>query len=270
MNSMNHKYVPIQPSFQLNFKNYIDTIIDETDDFKDVIAKFYEFEISEKGTVLFQAIPDGCVDVIFCCNSKNPFAKVYGSVKHRKMIELLGNNKYFGIRFMPGAARGFLNYSINEFTDNEILLTDVLSKHRSIVEKISNAKSYLDRICIFKEYLKNFLTISYKPSEIILYSLDKITQSKGIININDLSKELGYSTRYIRKNFQTDVGISPKLLSQIIRFQHSLNLILTNTEHNIMDIVFECGYYDQAHLINEFKKFTNYTPNKTEYIFIIE
>lgn len=80
--------------------------------------------------------------------------------------------------------------------------------------------------------------------------------------MTELANETGYSTRYLRKQFEDHIGISPKLFSQIVRFQSSLNMLLKNASCSVIDVSNENGYYDQAHLINEFKNFGYDTPYK--------
>ncbi|RJS63861.1 hypothetical protein CJ485_03605 [Priestia filamentosa] len=52
------------------------------------------------------------------------------------------------------------------------------------------------------------------------------------------------------KQFEQDIGISPKLFSQIVRFQCSLSMFMNDKNYSICDIIEESGYYDQAHLMN--------------------
>ncbi len=70
-----------------------------------------------------------------------------------------------------------------------------------------------------------------------------------------------YSERYIQKLFLDNVGITPKSFSNIHRFNKSLQLIQT-ADLPLTSIAYDCGYYDQAHFIKEFKKFTGLTPSE--------
>ena len=56
------------------------------------------------------------------------------------------------------------------------------------------------------------------------------------------------------------MGISPKELTRVMRFNRAFNAINSGKPVDVQEIVFECGYYDQAHFINEFKRFTSLTP----------
>jgi AraC-like DNA-binding protein len=57
-----------------------------------------------------------------------------------------------------------------------------------------------------------------------------------------------------------NIGISPAAFTSVIRFNKSLELVL-NTTQSLTAIAYDCGYYDQAHFIKEFKKFTDITPS---------
>ena len=56
-----------------------------------------------------------------------------------------------------------------------------------------------------------------------------------------------------------EVGVGPKLLCRLLRFQQVFRAV----DQNVAEwagIAFECGYYDQAHLINDFRQFAQQTP----------
>jgi AraC-like DNA-binding protein len=98
-----------------------------------------------------------------------------------------------------------------------------------------------------------------KSDPITDYALDRIATSGGLIRISDICEEIGCSRRYLTAKFADYVGLSPKEYSCLIRFNQIyklLNLIST-AARNDGDY-----YYDQSHLIREFKKFTGFTPGE--------
>jgi AraC-like DNA-binding protein len=74
-----------------------------------------------------------------------------------------------------------------------------------------------------------------------------------------MAQHSGLSERYIQKLYLSNIGISPSAFTSVIRFNKSLHLVL-NTSEPLTTIAYDCGYYDQAHFIKEFKKFTGITP----------
>ena len=65
-----------------------------------------------------------------------------------------------------------------------------------------------------------------------------------------------------------NIGISPAAFTSVIRFNRSLHLVL-NTRSSLTSIAYDCGYYDQAHFIREFKRFTGIVPSESR-SFLIE
>ncbi len=77
-----------------------------------------------------------------------------------------------------------------------------------------------------------------------------------------LEKQTGYSKRYLDMLFQRYVGLSPKTLASVSRFQYFHRLWARNPAPGFYrDEVYKF-YYDQAHFIREFKRFSGYTPEQ--------
>ena len=92
------------------------------------------------------------------------------------------------------------------------------------------------------------------------YMRKRIYESKGNISIGELAAETGYSECYIRRVFEEVHGISPKVFEKIVRFQNMLDRMDKESFRGIGDIALESGYYDQSHMIKDFKNYTGMTP----------
>ena len=71
---------------------------------------------------------------------------------------------------------------------------------------------------------------------------------------------MAISTRSLQRKMMEDVGISPKMLIRTIRFNKAYHLIKYNKNLSFQDVSYFLGYYDLAHMINEFKEFTGRSP----------
>ena len=80
-----------------------------------------------------------------------------------------------------------------------------------------------------------------------------------VIGLSATALQSGLSERYVQKLCHTCIGISPSTYAALVRFNKSLQLVL-NSPRSLTSIAYDCGYYDQAHFIKEFKKFTAITP----------
>ncbi len=247
---------PIQPYFALSANKYYKKELA-----KHGIAHLYEYtcELSDDHSML--AIPDGCIDILF--DETDPSISPYaaGSVLTGQKIHNLKGHKYFGIRFVPGVVPDILDGRFSDFLDNQFDLEDcVLDK--TLLERIGDAKSFIDKVnSFFTVY-----NVKKKPGwkgnkyDIYTYVRKRILETQGIIRINDLERETGYTSRYIDKLFKEYSGLSPKVYSQIIRFQCTINHLNHDDTLSFSDISAEHGYYDQAQFTRDFKKFALYTP----------
>jgi AraC-like DNA-binding protein len=76
--------------------------------------------------------------------------------------------------------------------------------------------------------------------------------------VEALAAEIGCSRRHLDTGFREQVGLTPKLLGRILRFQHAV--ALSGTGPGWAEIAQRCGYYDQAHLIRDFNQFAGSSP----------
>ena len=65
----------------------------------------------------------------------------------------------------------------------------------------------------------------------------------------------------LERRFLWEVGLTPKRLSRIVRFQRAIDLLRT-TDERWAAVALDCGYYDQAHLNREFRDFAGQSPGQ--------
>lgn len=88
-----------------------------------------------------------------------------------------------------------------------------------------------------------------------------INWDRGLINIDRLAQYVNMSARNFERYFYQQVGIPPKLYCCIRRFNHALNVKLRNPGTEWTSIAHQTGYYDQMHLIKDFKRFAGEAPS---------
>ncbi|WP_251033795.1 AraC family transcriptional regulator [Bacillus sp. ISL-75] len=227
------------------------------------IALFFQFKTENHSATSLSLIPDGCFDMLFCCDPSIPTAFLWTSPFHRKkQPEFRKDCEYFGVRFFPEQTIIKLNSPLNELLAQKIPLMEVMSNVNSIIELIASGKSFSERIEQFDLFLRKLLFDSSKDQKMVCYAIEKIYSSRGMVNVHELSDVIGYSEQHIRKKFEAYIGFSPKQFCQIVKFQNSLDIYLERDGSNILDIIYDNGYYDQAHFIKGFKKFINLTPKQ--------
>ncbi len=255
-------YFPSQPEIQLNTKSYQE--IKPVDSFYGShIALFYQFTTTLNSEDTLSLIPDGCFDILFRCRKQTPHAILWTSPLQRRVQHNFQKNcEYFGVRFFPEQGLIKLKYPMKEMLDRQIPLLDVTSIDAAVIEKMCYASSFEERIKLFQRYLLRLEPNTNQDYEIVASAIKNITESSGLLNISDLSKKVGYSDRYIRGKFEEYIGFSPKQFCQIVKFQNCLHKLLFEDDQDLLDLIYDYGYFDQAHFIKGFKKFAYYTPGK--------
>lgn len=264
---VNHKYFPSQPEIKQNTHLYQE-LKPAGRWYSQNIALFYQFTTNADTHTFLSLIPDGCFDILFCCDTANPSAYLWTSPFYRtKQPEFRKNCQYFGIRFFPEQSIFRLNEAMILLLAQQIPLTDVMKDVEPLIELIMSGKTFSERIKLFGVYLQQRQMEVTKDQSMVRFAIDQIYLSRGTINIHDLSTAVGFSEQHIRRMFEAYIGFSPKQFCQIVRFQNTLDMYLDSREENLLNIIYENGYYDQAHFIKGFKKFIQLTPKQYKKIF---
>ena len=91
---------------------------------------------------------------------------------------------------------------------------------------------------------------------IIRFVLDR----RGAVSVQSLSVLAGISRQHIARKFDHYVGISPKLFCRVVRFQNMMRSVASLGNVDWASAALDLGYYDQAHMISDFKEFSGLTP----------
>lgn len=218
-------------------------------------------------------LPDGCTEIIFNLaaafkryHSSNhvevqPQSLFVGQMRRFAMIEPTGEVRLFGIRFRPAGAYIFTHFPLAELTD-KIIDLDLIWNHfsRELTEKIHLARTTHERTNIVEKALLARLDRRHDIDRIIESAIDTIIARDGLVSIDRLQKKLQLSSRQLERKFQERVGLSPKFFCRILRLQKVFKAVASHRPLHWSFIATECGYFDQAHFIHDFKEFSGQTP----------
>lgn len=255
MNKDNSILNPVQPYLELEVDRF-----DKVDYGNMGIAHFYEFSLENKVSHISKAVPDGSIDLLFNIGKEKVTTTISGTVFGVKPWELGSENKCFGVRFQPGQGVLPSDLSIDMLVNDDVEIDGNLYGD-NITEQIALANCMEERINIFckayERYIYSRKSLSDKE-KINDYLVNRIVRSKGQVSLNQLEAETNYSACYLRRIFKNYHGISPKQFAQYVRFQRLLEKLKESDCRNDDNAV-ECGYYDEAHMMKEFKKYAGVT-----------
>ena len=215
-------------------------------------------------------LPDGCVEIVL--NFAAPFAQhtgdttnvqprnfIVGQMTGPMLITPTGPVQLIGIRFHPGGTAPFFRLPIHELTNDVV---ELAAFARALGTKLLAESVHLpqlaDKVFAIEKALTRVLQASKNDLRVLRIAA-RIVQSSGMIPIDNLADESGLSSRQLERRFRAEVGVGPKLLSRILRFQQVFRAVDAN-EPAWPIVALDCGYYDQAHLIKDFRQFAQQTP----------
>lgn len=94
-----------------------------------------------------------------------------------------------------------------------------------------------------------------KENAVVNATIQNILINQGSLDISNLAKESFVSTRQLERLFHEYIGITPKKLSNLIRYQFLWRDILCELDFDVLSAVHKYGYTDQSHLLREFKRY---------------
>ena len=113
-------------------------------------------------------------------------------------------------------------------------------------------------------FIVNRIAHAKPPSPGICWAWRQLNETGGLIGVGALADELGCSHKHLITQFRREIGLPPKALARIVRFSRVAEMLKRNEVASWVQIAHRCGYYDQAHLIRDFREFAGSTP--TEYV----
>ncbi|WP_095087430.1 helix-turn-helix domain-containing protein [Mesorhizobium sophorae] len=176
------------------------------------------------------------------------------------VIESFGGACCVQVNFTPLGARRFFKLPMSELTDSMVVLDDVLgAEGMALRERLGNAPDWAARFDIAEAFVAARLENAAETPLEIAWAYDRIITSGGRTRISSIAERLGRSRKHLASGFSDAIGIGPKTLSRIVRFNRALGLSRQQTV-DWADIAADCGYADQAHLVREFRDLAGETP----------
>lgn len=179
-------------------------------------------------------------------------------------MTLNGNYSFFEINFKPGGLYKIFNISASEFLNRIVSAHDLFDAAIKILyEQLCEADNMEEMASLANTFLLNQLK-KQKPvysKDVIVNISNLILKNAGIVDITQLAQAANMSTRNLERHFIRQTGMSPKLLCCITRFNRAVSLKLDAPGENWTSVALSCGYFDQMHLVREFKRFSGNSPS---------
>jgi AraC-like DNA-binding protein len=188
-------------------------------------------------------------------------AQVIGPVTRPGRMRLPERVEALGVSFQPGYAHHLLGARADELTDELLALEHFWgSAGRALEGRLLQARTVREKIGLVEAELLRRLASAPPPDRMVPAIAAHVFRCHGITTVAALSAESGFTRQHLARLFRRSLGVRPKLFCRLVRFQNALTRVLLSPPDDWAAAAVGLGYYDQAHLIAEFKELTGYTP----------
>ncbi|MFN8308945.1 MAG: helix-turn-helix transcriptional regulator [Chitinophagales bacterium] len=222
------------------------------------------------------SFPDGTIDLVFSLGDSYTrenmseqrtasftvkTAALVGQSTHGKIITPGRNNNLLSIRFKPFGLFPMLGIPMNELTEESLTLQEVMKNWGTELEsRVFDAHTLESRIEVIENFLNKKVALNGYIDPVVRAAVSEILINRGNIRIETIYNKLGVSKSTLESKFKMYVGITPKELANIWRFNHAVILQKKNLERTLTEVGYMAGYFDQSHMIKDFKRYTGKSP----------
>ena len=189
--------------------------------------------------------------------------QVVGLQTHRRVrLEFTGKVETFMIFFQPTGLHRLFSVPMHELTNTHNEARAVLGAPiEELADRLSNGRSFEERVRIANAFFVRRCSTLASPDRITTSAMS-ILGRRGRVQVPSLAEQACMSLRQFERRFTREIGLPPKLYARIARFESALESKALSTHESWTDITNRLGYFDQMHLIKDFKEFSGEIPTR--------
>ncbi|MHC1744894.1 MAG: DUF6597 domain-containing transcriptional factor [Syntrophobacteraceae bacterium] len=187
---------------------------------------------------------------------------ICGPMTQPMRIQPTGNVELLGVCFRAGGGYPFFGCPANEFVNGSLRLEDfwgagrleIIAVIQENCQEVENVTAHLD------DHFLDVLAKTSKTDPFIAAAVAVIESDRGRVEVDRVARSVGLSTRQLERRFKERVGMSPKELCRISRFKNVYKQLDAIPFEGWASTALACGYYDQSHMIRDFKHYVGASP----------
>jgi AraC-like DNA-binding protein len=181
------------------------------------------------------------------------------------IIESRGDSCCIQVNFTPLGARRFFQLPLSELANRSLGLDELYGDQSSrVVAALAEAGDWDRRFDLLEAWIAERIVAAKPVRQEIQWAWRLLQRTFGNVEIGGLARELGWSHKHLIAQFRDQLGSSPKRLGRVLRLQRAIHRIGECGPPRWVELAFDCGYFDQSHMIREFRELAGCTPD--EYI----
>jgi AraC-like DNA-binding protein len=160
----------------------------------------------------------------------------------------------------PFGVRTLFGFSAAELTDRIVGLDDLgWPALAELPDRLASTLTWSERFDILDDVLAARASGPLSVAAELGEAWRRMLRTGGLMHIADLANEIGWSRRHFGERFRAELGLAPKQAARVLRFERA-GALLRRGHLDLAGLAVECGYYDQAHLSNEWRTLAGCSP----------
>jgi len=193
----------------------------------------------------------------------HPLGFVGGLSESHAISQATGEARCIQVMLTPMGAHRLLGGLPMEELANRVVGLDALfgTEAERLSSRLHDAPGWDARFAIVDGFLAARMERARTTPAGVVHAWRRLSESDGRTEIGALAREIGCSRRYLAASFREHVGLPPKSVARVMRFERAVRLLgRAGAGVGWSDLALGAGYYDQAHFIRDFRQFAGDTP----------
>lgn len=224
-----------------------------------------------------RGLPTGCADIVIPLLHEQHIlrydSEAYGAVRRlnggviqgpRDRFSVRGTegaSRVIGVHFHPGGAAAWFGGALPELRNRTLLLEDLWgAAARSLRERLQHAPSPQAALQLLEAHLLQRLRGAPPADTMVMQAIAALHRNPAQALIEPVQRASGCTPAQFIRRFEQAVGLTPKRYARVLRFNTMLPLLVRAGPRDWAQLAVAAGYFDQSHLIHEFRRLAGLTP----------
>jgi methylphosphotriester-DNA--protein-cysteine methyltransferase len=219
-------------------------------------------------------LPDGCLELVLHLGDpfaagpdarrleRQPEAVVVGQLTRRLFLRRGARAETMGIRFRPGGAWPFVGPCVDELTGRAVRVADLWGgSGRELWERVAAAGARPAQASAAESWLLRRMNSAAAPDRAVEAAVRALRARRGALAVSEMAAHCGLGPRQLERRFRARVGLAPKALARVLRFQGVLEAAGRGGQAWV-SLALDHGYFDQPHLVRDFRQLGGESPTR--------
>ncbi len=210
-----------------------------------------------------RVLPHGAFELVISLSNPEHESLISGPQTRPMIVDPGSVSPIIGAHFRPGGVSALFRQDASAFRNIDVPLADVCRRRtQAIISGLSGRSGPQAYLTALEKSLTRFALDAPAPHPAVSLAIQDFHREQPANRIQDLVLESGVSQRRFIELFTDRIGLTPKLYARIQRFQRTVHKAAGHGPVDWSALAFELGYSDQAHLIRDFREFSNLRPSE--------